>query len=454
MTRASRWSAFLAIALLACTPSASAPASGNSTITAKELLARVAAKYAACTSYRDSGSIRGFDPNGKWHFGRGGRFTTAFARPNRLRIELEQRCVVWSSGTEAASWQVGEKSPARATSVEVPLRDAFRDDDVAATLVVPLLLPGVFPERALPVLPIVSEPILDERTDTPCWRLDLRLDDYPLRLWIERDGLTLRRAEVPFSSPGNEGCVHVVRWTPEFDVPIEEAALALSAPPEEGPFAGTFEWVRCIALVLLVYGVAQIWLGRHALALRRPFILPTWWYALPAALAGTIEPLLQLSASATFVLQDLEDLLNDRNSFTVLLSFLLVIGFPLLVVVSHTGFLRGWTLFGITELPLRRALKLVLDTAQIPYEFKKRVIVLKEGAGSITMTVDEKRRVAGLVAKGRAGRRVLRQLLPLIEPCLRVEAVALDPARCRAYIRRGSIVSAIAIALAVATWIF
>jgi hypothetical protein len=109
----------LAVVLLAYGLVAGARSVGLSPVelTAENILARVEKTYAACDTYRDSGSVTTifFSERGKRTVEQ--PFTTAFVRPDRFRYEfLDRRCeeefdryLVWCEGDEVRSFAEVER---------------------------------------------------------------------------------------------------------------------------------------------------------------------------------------------------------------------------------------------------------------------------------------------------------------------------------------------------------
>ena len=77
------------------------------TLTAKEILERVANVYAKCKSYRDSGVVKTVFIWTDRKRTVEKPFTTAFVRPDRFRFEYKnkaRRYIVWRKGNDVQTW--------------------------------------------------------------------------------------------------------------------------------------------------------------------------------------------------------------------------------------------------------------------------------------------------------------------------------------------------------------
>ena len=198
--------------------------------TPKEILARVAATYASCRSYRDIGEavivhVRGPRP---WHRSTSrSPFQTAFVRPHRFLFEFKDMTVgpseewphhaVWQNGTGSFRWSTLDEAPGVETcsSVESEL-GAFAGISHRVSRRVPGLL-GLFGGSAdVDTLSgegteLVGIERIDERE---AWRLRAPFPEGVSSLWVDVErALILRSFE------------HRV-FTPEWSQRMRELQLA------------------------------------------------------------------------------------------------------------------------------------------------------------------------------------------------------------------------------------
>lgn len=233
----------------------------------EQILAAVAERYAACSSYRDAGHVvnRFVRPDG------GTRtsvkpFATAFVRPDRFRFEFRDRFtdagewhryLVWAGGGAVRTWwdiQPGVEEPA---SLGSALGAATGVSGGASGTVPGLLLPSVVSGRRLTdlgevawltdadlggvachrlggrVAPARVDLAQDERHSEEVRRLTgrplERAERSPLTVWIDRGTLLVRRIEesVRFETFRTE-CV--TEYEPQAGVAVPDGELAFDPP--------------------------------------------------------------------------------------------------------------------------------------------------------------------------------------------------------------------------------
>lgn len=187
----------LALSLACVTFSAvAADPAATDGLTPEQILARMAATYATCKSYHDTGVVTNdFGPHSAGdHFPRHvvvKPFRTAFVRPDRFRFEYddptpEQRYVIWASGDEVRTWWHLKPGVEKPASLDEALAGATGVSSGSAHTVPALLLPVQVGGRKLTTLTNLTR-LPDEAWDnTPCFKLEGKYANTPMTLWLEK----------------------------------------------------------------------------------------------------------------------------------------------------------------------------------------------------------------------------------------------------------------------------
>ena len=103
----------LGVLVALSSPIGGADAPKQDSLTAKQILDRMAEAYAGCKSYRDSGIVKTVFVRASGDDTKENTFATAFVRPDRFRfgckrltdrLNREQRYIVWCKGKEVQTW--------------------------------------------------------------------------------------------------------------------------------------------------------------------------------------------------------------------------------------------------------------------------------------------------------------------------------------------------------------
>jgi outer membrane lipoprotein-sorting protein len=211
-------------------------------IEAGELLRAMAETYAACESYRDSGTVTTvfFTDRGKRTVRR--PFTTAFVRPDRFRYEFRDRAgedelhryLVWRDGDDVRTWWDVRPGVQQPGSLVYALAGATGVSGGSAHMVPSLLSPDEMTPAlvsGLRDLQVLEDAWLGSAR---CHRVSGSLPGgrpATMRLWIDAESRLLRRIEQD-AEPGDFRTEQTTDYAPEIDVPIDSSALAFD-PPEE-----------------------------------------------------------------------------------------------------------------------------------------------------------------------------------------------------------------------------
>lgn len=208
----------------------------TATLTAEDVLARMARVYAECRTYRDTGLVSTLfiDPKKPWTDER--PFTTAFVRPDAFRYEFlwgkpgrPQRYIVWRRGDDVRSWWDLKPGIERQESLSLGLAGATGVSGGSAHTIPALLLPDEVGGRLITEI-VDAERIEDETIgEAACIRIRGRFGDSPTTLWIDSETFLLRKIlEVTiFDTFGTET---TTTYTPVIDDEIPDGHLAFGIP--------------------------------------------------------------------------------------------------------------------------------------------------------------------------------------------------------------------------------
>jgi len=164
-------------------------------LTAQQILDKMAATYATCKSYRDSGTVtKFFSPQ---HIDVK-PFRTAFVRPDQFRFEYddldpEKPYVVWAKGDEVRTWWYVRPGVQNPPSLGHGIAGATGVSGGSAHTIPTMLLPDQIGGRSLASLTNLTRLPDEAVDDTPCFKLRGRFADQPTTLWLEKETYLIRR---------------------------------------------------------------------------------------------------------------------------------------------------------------------------------------------------------------------------------------------------------------------
>ena len=192
---------------LACAVSTGIAAEKESTdsLTAQQILDRMATTYATCKSYRDSGVVTNdFGPHSAGdNFPRHvdvKPFRTAFVRPDQFRFEYddatpEKPYIVWAKAGEVRTWWYIKPGVENPSSLDVGIAGATGVSSGSAHTIPTLLLPDQITGAKLSAMTDLTR-LPDETLDgTPCFKLEGKygFGNQPRTVWFEKATFLLRR---------------------------------------------------------------------------------------------------------------------------------------------------------------------------------------------------------------------------------------------------------------------
>jgi hypothetical protein len=207
----------------------------NDTLTAQQILDKMAITYATCKSYRDSGVVTNdFGPHSA-----GDRFPrhvdvkpfrTAFVRPDQFRFEYddptpEKAYIVWAKGSDVRTWWHVKPGVEKPATLDYALAGATGVSSGSAHTVPTLLLPDLISGRKLTAMTDLIR-LPDESLDgTPCFKLQGKFANRPTTLWLENATYLIRRID---QDTGLTKATTVYRPQAGIEIPAKE--LEFNAP--------------------------------------------------------------------------------------------------------------------------------------------------------------------------------------------------------------------------------
>jgi hypothetical protein len=234
-------------------------------MTADQIIAGMAAAYAGCHSYRDTGRVQtrfsahnelpGFDSDRP--------FRTAFTRPHRFRFEFSSACpgstewhryIVHSDKGLVQTWWDVRPGVKREPSLGLALAGATGVSGGSAHTVPALLIPKEVGGQRLTALGELTRLSDEDAGGVRCYCIQGRFpaptgpqadaarrlfrtmtgmdppDVFdPMVLWIDRETLLLRRIEKS-AAPFGDGAQEVTTYEPAIDDQISDDELAFDVP--------------------------------------------------------------------------------------------------------------------------------------------------------------------------------------------------------------------------------
>lgn len=234
-------------ALFSCVVLLFAVGARAQTQNAPEILGKVAAVYAGCSSYYDDATvitvpIIGGQSGGQSQF----QIRTTFVRPRSFRIILlplnrqgrdrDIAWIVWKNGEEIASWP-----PTGRTNREGPFEASLARmspmSGGSSLLVPPLLLPNIFRNSDLLALIIDPKVMGEEKVDGRLtFRIEGTLAGLPIKLWIDRTDYLILKTSLRIGF-GSRQIESTIQYKPKLNSEIRPDDLAFKPPRNMTPQA-------------------------------------------------------------------------------------------------------------------------------------------------------------------------------------------------------------------------
>ena len=231
------------VALLS--PISSADELKQDSLTAKQILDRMAQTYAGCKSYHDSGIVKSVIIMADGNVTIERPFTTAFVRPDRFRFEYESRFeieevgfnrkhrhIVWCKGKEVQTWWSIKPGIEKRVSLGIALAEATGVSGGSAHTIPALLLPEEVGGRRLTDVKEAKR-VDDAKVDeVECYCIRGKCADSPITLWIEKTTFLVRRIDSETKTP--KLCAEeTTTYNPVIDGEITDKMLEFNPPKEK-----------------------------------------------------------------------------------------------------------------------------------------------------------------------------------------------------------------------------
>lgn len=173
------------------------------TLTAEQILDRMASTYAGCSTYHDSGVVRTVFIDAKGRQTTERPFTTNFVRPGRFRFELrdgdvsdgENRYIVWRERNDVQTWWHVSQAIEKCDSLGTALAGATGVSGGSAHTAPALLMPNEIGGGRLTELTRAKRIEDDKLGEAECFRIEGRYADSPMTLWLDKSSFFARRID-------------------------------------------------------------------------------------------------------------------------------------------------------------------------------------------------------------------------------------------------------------------
>ncbi len=232
----------LAIPLMACT---STTPPQTEALTAEEILAHMAAQYAAAQTYRDEGTLTRTISTPDQIFSTNQQFNTVFVRPDKFRFEYldlpgqtvrETRIgyIVWRSGDELGSYFWARPEQRALSSLAEGLAGATGVSGGTAARVPHLLMPELLRGRGTAMHANLANPV--RQADSPVQNQDAfvvsgNTGRFDVRFWIRKSDYLILKVEQFLKQENDSESLTVTHYSPSLNAEIPPTLLEFRDPP-------------------------------------------------------------------------------------------------------------------------------------------------------------------------------------------------------------------------------
>ena len=172
-------------------------------LTAKQIVKRMAEEYAKCKSYQDLGVVKTvfIHPDLKRTVEK--PFTTAFVRPDRFRFEYreikranrEYRYIVYCNGKDIQTYWDVHRGIRKPESLSMALAGPTGVSGGSAHTIPVMLLPDEVSRRRLTDIPELKriDDVIFDKVD--CFRIQGQSVGSPMTIWVDKNTFLLRRID-------------------------------------------------------------------------------------------------------------------------------------------------------------------------------------------------------------------------------------------------------------------
>jgi hypothetical protein len=213
---------------------------------AGEILKKVLSTYVGCKSYRDEGAVANefTTPDGKAEKPPESTFTTAFIRPDRLKLDFRhndggtaKRSVIWTLKDGARSWWDLDNKVEKAESLDFALGARAGVTMGVSTEIPTLLLASPKADRPAPFSQLKKLKRLDDGkiNGVDCYKIEGRLEAFNFRTGqpfetvylytVERPTSVIRQVRIEMPIEGGR-VVTKITYKPHLDERLADEALS------------------------------------------------------------------------------------------------------------------------------------------------------------------------------------------------------------------------------------
>lgn len=213
----------------------------SESVTAGEILMRVAAAYGACRSYSDSGVVTTVFIIAGDRLTDEKPFKTAFVRPDRFRFQFRNKSVagdaedvyiVWRKGSEVLTWWDVRPGVQKEPSLNMALGGATGVSGGSAHAIAALLLPGEVTGRCLTSLTDAIRVEDAELGGVQCFRIQGTHAFWPTTVWVEKRTFLVRRIDTKHDF-GTFRAETITTYDPVLNGEVTDAMLAFEPPGQQ-----------------------------------------------------------------------------------------------------------------------------------------------------------------------------------------------------------------------------
>ena len=176
-------------------------------------------------------------------------------------------------------------------------------------------------------------------------------------------------------------------------------------------------------IVLGITAIFSLTVGMRGILTKRPFVISNRWF-----LANTLVvsiPLLLILLPVLSVSGSSSDIVPFMNWLNAILYGLIL--FVILVVWYS---LRGYIIYGVTDVSFQEALLTALEKLQLPYEESLSVVRLTSIQADLQVSVQSWMGTGIIKVKQRTHRSTLKEIVIVMNECFRTSSVSINMTSC------------------------
>lgn len=176
-------------------------------------------------------------------------------------------------------------------------------------------------------------------------------------------------------------------------------------------------------IVLGITAIFSLTVGMRGILTKRPFVISNRWF-----LANTLVvsiPLLLILLPVLSVSGSSSDIVPFMNWLNAILYGLIL--FVILVVWYS---LRGYIIYGVTDVSFQEALLTALEKLQLPYEESLSAVRLTSIQADLQVSVQSWMGTGIIKVKQRTHRSTLKEIVIVMNECFRTSSVSINMTSC------------------------